>query len=109
MVRRVWGANDLQRAERAGRLGHMITRTGSLTVPPTGLWMDRTNLKLENVHRDDQLIWIRPGETILGHTNEFIGGRRTVTTMMKARSSLGRNFIEVCKCRPCYEDVVFGV
>ncbi|XXQ36292.1 dUTPase-like domain-containing protein [Plasmodiophora brassicae] len=80
MVRRVWGANDLQRAERAG------------------LWMDRTNLKLENVHRDDQLIWIRPGETILGHTNEFIGGRRTVTTMMKARSSLGRNFIEVCKC-----------
>jgi deoxycytidine triphosphate deaminase len=38
------------------------------------------------------------GETILAHTNEFIGGRETVTTMMKARSSMGRNFIEVCKC-----------
>ena len=27
-----------------------------------------------------------------------MGGRDSVTTMMKARSSLGRNFIEVCKC-----------
>jgi len=47
---------------------------------------------------DDRIIWIKPGETILCHTNEYIGGRDTVTTMMKARSSLGRNFIEICKC-----------
>jgi len=53
---------------------------------------------LENISLDDRIIWIRPGETILAHTNEFIGGRRSVTTMMKARSSLGRNFIEICKC-----------
>ncbi|MEK7610604.1 MAG: hypothetical protein AAB468_02535 [Patescibacteria group bacterium] len=46
----------------------------------------------------DQIILIQPGETILAHTNEFIGGRKIITTMMKARSSLGRNFIEVCKC-----------
>lgn len=46
----------------------------------------------------DRIIWITPGETILAHTNEFIGGCKSVTTMMKARSSLGRNFIEVCKC-----------
>lgn len=46
----------------------------------------------------DKVIMLRPGETILAHTNEFIGGRDTVTTMMKARSSMGRNFIEVCKC-----------
>jgi dCTP deaminase len=39
-----------------------------------------------------------PGETILGHTQEFIGGRDHITTMMKARSSLGRSFISVCKC-----------
>ena len=39
-----------------------------------------------------------PGETILAHTNEFIGGRDCVTTKMKARSSMGRYFIEVCKC-----------
>ena len=38
------------------------------------------------------------GETILAHTIEFIGGKNYITTMMKARSSMGRNFIEVCKC-----------
>lgn len=47
---------------------------------------------------EDLIIWVAPGETILGHTEEFIGGRHNVTTMMKARSSMGRNFIEVCKC-----------
>lgn len=46
----------------------------------------------------DKIIWLGPGETILAHTAEFIGGRRKVTTMMKARSSVGRNFLEVCKC-----------
>ncbi len=47
---------------------------------------------------NDQIILLEPGETILAHTNEFIGGKHHITTMMKARSSLGRNFIEVCKC-----------
>jgi dCTP deaminase len=47
---------------------------------------------------EDRVILLEPGETILAHTNEFIGGRETITTMMKARSSMGRNFIEVCKC-----------
>eukprot|EP01132_Coremiostelium_polycephalum_P006189 gene6189-7706_t len=61
-------------------------------------WSERSGLKLENINDDDLIIWIKPGETILGHTNEFLGGRETVTTMMKARSSMGRNFIEVCKC-----------
>lgn len=46
----------------------------------------------------DRVILLAPGETILAHTEEFIGGRGHITTMMKARSSLGRNFIEVCKC-----------
>ena len=41
---------------------------------------------------------LHPGETILAHTQEFIGGRECVTTMMKARSSLGRVFVAVCKC-----------
>jgi dCTP deaminase len=45
-----------------------------------------------------KIILIEPGETILAHTNEFIGGKNHITTMMKARSSMGRNFIEVCKC-----------
>lgn len=47
---------------------------------------------------EDKVILIEPGETILAHTEEFIGGRNHVTTDMKARSSIGRNFIEVCKC-----------
>lgn len=53
---------------------------------------------LENISENDKIILIYPGETILAHTNEFIGGKKNITTMMKARSSLGRSFIEVCKC-----------
>lgn len=51
-----------------------------------------------NISPTDRVILLSPGETILAHTNEFIGGRNHITTMMKARSSLGRSFIEVCKC-----------
>lgn len=47
---------------------------------------------------DDKVILVRPGETILAHTIEFIGGRNHITTMMKARSSMGRQMIAVCKC-----------
>jgi dCTP deaminase len=56
------------------------------------------NFAFEGIAPTDKVILLEPGETILAHTNEFIGGRETVTTMMKARSSLGRNFINVCKC-----------
>jgi dCTP deaminase len=62
-------------------------------------WSDRTGHPLlDNIGPNDRIIWIKPGETILGHTLEYIGGRHTITSMMKARSSMGRNFIEVCKC-----------
>lgn len=43
-------------------------------------------------------ILLRPGESILAHTNEFIGGVNHTVGMMKARSSMGRIGIEVCKC-----------
>ncbi len=56
------------------------------------------NFAFDGIRPDDRVIILEPGETILAHTNEFIGGRETVTTMMKARSSLGRDFINVCKC-----------
>lgn len=46
---------------------------------------------------DDPVIILAPGETILAHTEEFIGGRDRVTSMMKARSSWGRAFLSVCK------------
>ena len=54
--------------------------------------------KFNGIRPSDKVILISPGETILAHTQEFIGGRNEITTMMKARSSMGRNFIEVCKC-----------
>ena len=52
----------------------------------------------KGIKEDDKVILLGPQETILAHTEEFIGGRNHITTVMKARSSLGRNFIEVCKC-----------
>ena len=56
------------------------------------------DIPYNSVKEDDKVIILKPNETILAHTNEFIGGKNNITTMMKARSSLGRNFIEVCKC-----------
>lgn len=54
---------------------------------------------LTNIGPEERIIMIRPGETILAHTNEFVGSNcKYITTMMKARSSTGRNFIAVCKC-----------
>lgn len=78
-VREVWG--EPQCAESAGEL-----------------FMEARSPIPEGISSDDRVIVIGPQETVLCHTNEFIGGRNTVTTMMKARSSLGRNFIEICKC-----------
>jgi len=60
-------------------------------------WMGR-NGPLVNILPDDQIIILEPGETILAHTKEFIGGRNCVTTEMRARSSMGRIGITVCKC-----------
>jgi dCTP deaminase len=57
-----------------------------------------------NFTNKDKVILIEPNETILAHTIEFIGGRNgikdlsAVTTEMRARSSIGRIGISVCKC-----------
>ena len=56
------------------------------------------NFDWKGITPNERVILLAPGETILAHTNEFIGGRDHITTMMKARSSLGRSFISVCKC-----------
>jgi len=56
------------------------------------------NFDFVGIRPSDKVILLGAGETILAHTEEFIGGQNEVTTMMKARSSMGRNFIEVCKC-----------
>lgn len=41
-------------------------------------------------------IKLNPGENILAHTEQFIGGKSGITTMMKGRSSMGRSNIEIC-------------
>lgn len=57
-----------------------------------------------NLLPSDLVILIAPNETILAHTIEFIGGKNgtkdlpAVTTEMRARSSIGRIGIAVCKC-----------
>ncbi len=76
----VWGADKVERA-----------------VPAKEAFK-KYNFEFDGIRPDDKVIVLRPGETILAHTQEFIGGKDHITTMMKARSSLGRNFIEVCKC-----------
>jgi len=79
-VRHVWGADNVERAVTAKKA------------------FEKYKFEWSGIKPHDKVIMLRPGETILAHTNEFIGGRDCVTTMMKARSSMGRNFIEVCKC-----------
>lgn len=58
---------------------------------------ERAGVDLKNIKPSDKIVLLRPGETILAHTEEFIGGRKKIVAKMYARSSLGRNFIEVCK------------
>lgn len=78
-VERVWG--QPQYAEVASELYKRI-----------GIPLD------EGVFPEDLVILIGPGESILGHTLEFIGGRHNITQSMQARSTAGRNLMLVCKC-----------
>jgi dCTP deaminase len=43
-------------------------------------------------------IAVKPGTTILAHTQEVVGARKCITTTMNARSSIGRSGLSVCKC-----------
>jgi dCTP deaminase len=54
--------------------------------------------KLKNIHPQSRIIWLKPFECILAHTNEFIGSKNNITTMMHCRSSLARSSISVCLC-----------
>ncbi|MGH2442489.1 MAG: dCTP deaminase [Chloroflexota bacterium] len=48
--------------------------------------------------RAGSTILIKPGTTILAHTQEVVGARNGITTTMHARSSIGRSGLSVCKC-----------
>lgn len=58
---------------------------------------ERSGQNFKNIPDGSKIILLEPGETILAHTEEFIGGRDICVAKMYARSSLGRNFVEVCK------------
>ena len=49
-------------------------------------------------HASNGKIVVRPGDTILAHTYEVIGATNGYTTSMRARSSIGRSALSVCKC-----------
>jgi dCTP deaminase len=51
-----------------------------------------------NIRDDDRIVMLGPRANLLCHTREFIGARRGSTTMMKARSSIGRSLVNVCQC-----------
>lgn len=51
----------------------------------------------EPIRGDDSIV-VKPGTTILAHTQEIIGARNGFTTQMHARSSIGRSGLSVCKC-----------
>lgn len=43
-------------------------------------------------------ILLKPRGSILGHSNEFIGGVENITTILHARSTIGRSEITICQC-----------
>ncbi|MBI3305137.1 deoxycytidine triphosphate deaminase [Candidatus Parcubacteria bacterium] len=71
---------------RAERAADMIAR---LHRVPAKEW--------DGIRPDDLVILLAPGEMILGHTEEFIGGRQVCTAHVQARSSAGRSLLTVCE------------
>jgi dCTP deaminase len=59
---------------------------------------DAGNFWLGPFYAEDGVIRIRPGDTILAHTEEVVGGTNGFTTSMRSRSSIGRSCLSVCKC-----------
>lgn len=53
--------------------------------------------ELYQLKSHEKYIALAPGESILGHTQEFIGGVGHITCMVKARSSLGRSNVTICR------------
>jgi hypothetical protein len=68
---------------------------GPFTAQNAGEWMKQQGVRLglENVKADDEIIVLAPGESILAHTQEWIGGRVRYVPTMHARSSVGRSML----------------
>ncbi len=62
----------------------------------TGQIISKNDIEIKD---DDLIIWVHPGYTYLGLTNEIIGSfDPTIVMQMNARSSIGRCALSVCKC-----------
>jgi len=78
---------------------HITRHWGEPLLPVNaGAFMEENGVELVGIGPRDWLIVLAPGETILTHTTEFIGGKNCVSTEMRARSTIGRIGITVCKC-----------
>jgi dCTP deaminase len=84
------------------RLGEWaIRQKGHSLIPPVVryntndgqeiMWANPTKIGPHGLYLD-------PGETVLCHTEEFIGGQAIITSEMKAKSTTGRYCLSVCKC-----------
>ena len=71
--------------------------TGPFQAEPVPALAEKLGEKFKNISPKEKVILLGPGETVLAHTQEFIGGKDICVAKMYARSSMGRNFIEVCK------------
>lgn len=56
------------------------------------------DLRESEIEPDEQIILLAPNEFILCHTQEFVGGVKSVTTSMHARSTVGRGGFTACLC-----------
>ena len=68
---------------------HVAKSIGKLA---TSMGIEKPN----NIPDDAQGIVLQPGQRILGHTQEFIGIKNG-TSSMQARSTIGRNGVNVCQ------------
>lgn len=67
-------------------------------VKKSAIEVTKQMVEIYGLKEGSKVIVIEPKQTILAHTNEFIGGVNDITTEMKCRSSYGRSCISVCKC-----------
>jgi dCTP deaminase len=54
--------------------------------------------RMKNIAPDRKIIILGPGEIILAHTQEFIGGRNCIYSEMRTKSTWGRTGINICRC-----------
>lgn len=71
---------------------------GPFKGEPNAIWCAKHNrVPFRGIAPEHPIVVLRPHERVLAHTVEWIGIRAFGTTLMKARSTLGRLGIVVCK------------